>query len=1082
MSNHPTLRRGSKGTAVKQVQIYLNENWGESLKVDGIFGPKTEAAVERMQKKAGIRQTGIVDSITWSHLDTRTAPPAPAPAPSSIAFQPTPSTEQGQTIYNDHPGYVFPVASGWALWVGAGSFGAPRDGGRRKHTGFDIGCPKGTPVLACTHGHIGVAGNDGGLGGNRIWLEGDDGKSYYYAHLLSFAVHQGAKVSEGQVIGYADNTGNAAHTATHLHFGIKVHGNWIDPYPSLLYWSQGQHNEPREDDGVGFDLLAPVREVVQSASQWIVDEYHAVLSAVNQQIELTASSLTNAYHNAADWLNHERKIAGDWINKEREAIERIIQRERDAVSKRITDHLQASGAWISDTYHSAADWLNRERAAAAAWIKEHYENTARWIGEERQAVGGHITGIVQGLENIAGTIWDEAITLGPRALSAIEKEFGTQSAQLTNFTRAVFMGPPGPMAGFVWDLAEGYRDKLIKGMQQGVAGDPYTQSSHAGVAWATASLLAGGIATASIVGDFVHPVKMLGLDRISAIIFEAAGFGPVIHGAVSPLAKAAIDTPMHHVANAYMRPNIPKADLVMEAWHKGIVTEHTVDTVLGFEGFNDGWSDLTKRMSYRPLRMHEITRLTDNIPMEEEDIREMLHYFSYNPKFIPMLAAALKKRSYLDEYKEILALAKGLYLDGIIENEELKRYLRFCNYAEDMVDLVVSLLDAKRYHEESKYVAKAVLTDYDNLVLSETEVRDKLFSMRFQPNWVNAQLRTHSYTRERKRQAALRAKTSPEAVRAYQIALREGILSEDDFRSAVKKLGLSDEKIEGLVLLDKYTKQGDLVKDTRDRDKALSEKLALKLVDAYALAFRHNYFDENEFRARLKDSGLDQAKIESFVNSEKVVKAYQLHDIVENKTDQESARTGDILEQSYRLAFRSAQIDEAELRRLLREISIPDRKIDAIVRYELTGKGAKVALESERKAESETEEVRRELRKAFTLAFRAGRIDSNELSGRLTQAGYSAAAVSAIVEQEKIMRESNISEASAKFEAATEKEVNNILKKAWSNAFRHYLIDEEAFRSQLASLGLIDSEIDAIVLQETIAQESAIQPSGEVVN
>ena len=49
------------------------------------------------------------------------------------------------------------------------------------------------------------------LGGNKLWLKGESGTYYYYAHLSGFAdgLTNGQLVEPGQVIGYVGDTGNA---------------------------------------------------------------------------------------------------------------------------------------------------------------------------------------------------------------------------------------------------------------------------------------------------------------------------------------------------------------------------------------------------------------------------------------------------------------------------------------------------------------------------------------------------------------------------------------------------------------------------------------------------------------------------------------------------------------------------------------------------------------------------------------------------------------------------------------------------------------------------------------------------------
>lgn len=112
---------------------------------------------------------------------------------------------------------------------------APRDGGRRRHMGTDIFAPRGSAVVAPVAGRIDPAryGNDGGNGGIRLWLFGDDSRSYYFAHLDGIDVRRGARVSSGQRIGRVGNTGNATTTPPHLHFEVHVGGRAVNPYPIL---------------------------------------------------------------------------------------------------------------------------------------------------------------------------------------------------------------------------------------------------------------------------------------------------------------------------------------------------------------------------------------------------------------------------------------------------------------------------------------------------------------------------------------------------------------------------------------------------------------------------------------------------------------------------------------------------------------------------------------------------------------------------------------------------------------------------------------------------------------------------------
>jgi peptidoglycan hydrolase-like protein with peptidoglycan-binding domain len=67
---HPTVRQGSRGPAVEELQQKLNaDGAAPPLVADGIFGPMTRAAVVAFQQKYGLSPDGIVGPLTWGKID-----------------------------------------------------------------------------------------------------------------------------------------------------------------------------------------------------------------------------------------------------------------------------------------------------------------------------------------------------------------------------------------------------------------------------------------------------------------------------------------------------------------------------------------------------------------------------------------------------------------------------------------------------------------------------------------------------------------------------------------------------------------------------------------------------------------------------------------------------------------------------------------------------------------------------------------------------------------------------------------------------------------------------------------------------
>jgi murein DD-endopeptidase MepM/ murein hydrolase activator NlpD len=96
----------------------------------------------------------------------------------------------------------------------------------RLHAGIDIAVPYGTPIHAAAAGTVVLAGWVSGYG-NYTCIDHGGGLATCYAHQSSYAVSQGAAVSQGEVIGYVGCTGHCF--GPHLHFEVRINGSPVDP-------------------------------------------------------------------------------------------------------------------------------------------------------------------------------------------------------------------------------------------------------------------------------------------------------------------------------------------------------------------------------------------------------------------------------------------------------------------------------------------------------------------------------------------------------------------------------------------------------------------------------------------------------------------------------------------------------------------------------------------------------------------------------------------------------------------------------------------------------------------------------------
>lgn len=98
----------------------------------------------------------------------------------------------------------------------------------KMHKGVDFAARRGTPIMAAGDGVVERANRFGSYG-NYIRIRHNSTYKTAYAHLKGFAkgIHKGARVRQGQIIGYVGTTGRS--TGPHLHYEVLAHNKQVNP-------------------------------------------------------------------------------------------------------------------------------------------------------------------------------------------------------------------------------------------------------------------------------------------------------------------------------------------------------------------------------------------------------------------------------------------------------------------------------------------------------------------------------------------------------------------------------------------------------------------------------------------------------------------------------------------------------------------------------------------------------------------------------------------------------------------------------------------------------------------------------------
>ena len=198
---------------------------GQKLKIPSIDGivytVKPGDTLDGIVKKNGIRLDALLD-VNELYSETLTK--------GQQLFLPGASLDQKtlKTAMGDR--FIIPIQAKFRWTSPYGWRIDPIANVRSFHTGTDMACPTGTPIVAAMSGKISTTGINR-VYGNYVIIDHGNGYQTLYAHMSKIIVSKGQWISQGTRIGLVGSTGYS--TGPHLHFTVYKNGKMIDPMTIL---------------------------------------------------------------------------------------------------------------------------------------------------------------------------------------------------------------------------------------------------------------------------------------------------------------------------------------------------------------------------------------------------------------------------------------------------------------------------------------------------------------------------------------------------------------------------------------------------------------------------------------------------------------------------------------------------------------------------------------------------------------------------------------------------------------------------------------------------------------------------------
>lgn len=448
----------------------------------------------------------------------------------------------------------------------------------------------------------------------------------------------------------------------------------------------------------------------------------------------------------------------------------------------------------------------------------------------------------------------------------------------------------------------------------------------------------GAHITASAV-ELLMPLKHLGLPQIAAFMADLAGFGGIAAAQLGPLVAAGIKRPAEWEANEIFRSNLPAVRDAKQFVLERIIGLDDYRAILRWNGYPEEWVEAYVAEVWEEPSLRELSTVVDDTPVDEDWLRVKVRETGLSDEDVELFLAGLQRRANKSVRQAYMSSLQSAFRDGLLEEGELEGELERLNLNLEARELIRRRAILERRRE---------LTDL----------------------WE----------------------------RAFRVQAENEVMDLDDYRMALRSLGLSEDRVAVLVAVGDATLRGRFAREERADLKRLIREDQATRVQLAREAFRRGRVTQDQLFAMLVSVGIEERQADAMVALEAVRVQPVPRGPAVLTLEAQRERENELIRDAALVAFREGKVDEAALVRVLSSLGIPQRELEALVTLELARKDKpKPVVVREDPATVRARQLKTE---AAIFDFRAGKISLELLRIRLTEAGHPPVVVEAFVERE----------------------------------------------------------------------------------
>lgn len=157
----------------------------------------------------------------------------------------------------------------------------------------------------------------------------------------------------------------------------------------------------------------------------------------------------------------------------------------------------------------------------------------------------------------------------------------------------------GGLRDFVEEQADNFASLLLGAVTGGSPATPDVALGRARNIFSIGGTAVAGLAAMSVATELMHPLKQLGLGRISALIWDATGYSSITGAIMGILVGANIGTPLRYWANREFRPFLPSEGVLQVLYSRKFIDQGTWWEFMRYHGYDDSLMPMFEEAAWK---------------------------------------------------------------------------------------------------------------------------------------------------------------------------------------------------------------------------------------------------------------------------------------------------------------------------------------------------------------------------------------------------------------------------------------------------------------------------------------------------